>query len=266
MRDYILPLALASLGLFLMFSYKKNSAPETPADIPVAQSTSWSSTAASKNLASTPTPLLPASPFSKASTALHTTPAFDQPYVYFQEEITRLNDCLNRQNCPYPNTDSRAYETAVYTEMVRTIKTLAGWQTRHNYQDDRIPELMSVFLRYDNPYVKIEALKVMSTQTALPNHLDDILNQVVNFSQPEPIPYAMRELQRYKRPDEIRKVDNAISKVLLNGGIYSAVEIAKNLAPLITPNNRPFYKGILLKLEDDPLNEDIYEALSSSLN
>jgi hypothetical protein len=195
----------------------------------------------------------------------NTDSSFDQPYIFFQEKLSQLGDCLTKRNCQIPEKGPKDYDAAVYSEMVRTLKTLSAWQARHKYHDERIPALMGEFLPIENAYIKIEALKILATQKVDPDNLNGLLENVLRFPQPEVIPLGVKELARYTAPEQRKRIDDVAEQVLLQGGINAAVELAREIKPLLTSSNRNRYMTILGKLQQIPLSEDIAAELRESL-
>jgi hypothetical protein len=268
MKDYVIPVVLAGLGVGLLFHNKNNAAKKDPRPpAPLVRFRSWKnfqdmprdteSTPSLQRVSSLPIKSTPPSP--------PLGNAFDRPYIFFHEKLTDLDECLQKRNCPIKEKGPKDYDAAIYSEMLRTLKTLSAWQNRHKYQDHRIPELMADFLVVDNAYIKIEALKILGTQSPTPENLDLLLDSVLRYPQPEVIPLGIKELARYKSLEQRQRIDDVAEQVFLEGGVNSALELAKGIKPLLTSQNRNRYISILNQLSRIPLSAEIAQELGDNL-
>lgn len=265
MKSYLLPVGLASLGVVTLLHFKGR--PEqsmTVPEVPRSRATHLRSETAP--VRTTPIKSIKRPNGSNTSVMKTTTSAFDRPYQFFHERLTHLNNCLESRNCKYPQRDPRAYETAVHDETETTLRTLLNWQKRHHYRDSRIPQLMTEFLKFEKTEVKQIAIEILGTQPTHPAVLESLLENVIQHPQPDAVAPAMAELARYRSRQDRARIDAVVEETLLYGGIFSAVEVAKNMAPLITPQNRSRYTSILRTLQRTPLTEDIAEALAQALD
>lgn len=189
----------------------------------------------------------------------------DKAIEYFKNRLQFLEKCFQRR-CKLPNSDSRSYEHAVYMEVENTLETLKDWQKRHHLQDRRISRLVLSFLAFEKSEIKVTALEILATQPKDGRVVPHILGNVIDQAYPEPIPLAIRELARYKNSKHQQKIDVAVITALTHGSIFSAIEIAQNVQPLITPQNRIQFEDAMTDLSKQPLSRGIHAALRESLH
>ncbi len=190
--------------------------------------------------------------------------SFDKAFDYFKNRIEFLEKCFQRR-CKLDNSTSHSYEHAVYLEVEKTLDTLQDWQLRHNVQDRRLSQMMTKFLAYEKSEIKMGALEILSTQAKDERVVPHILKNVIDQAYPKPIGPAIRELSRYKNSKYQQKIDSSMIEALTHGSIFSAIEIAQNIEPLLTASNRPRFESALEELATQPLSRGIHQALSSSL-
>jgi hypothetical protein len=268
MKDYVIPIVLAGLGVGLLLHNKNNTMKKDPRPpAPLVRFRSWKtvSDAARNSESTTSAPRVSSSPLTNPAFSPPPGNSFDRPYIFFHEKLADLNECLQKRNCLIKEKGPKDYDATVYSEMLRTLKTLGAWQNRHKYQDHRIPELMADFIIIDNAYIKIEALKILGTQTPTPENLDLLLDSVLRYPQPEVIPLGIKELARYKSLEQRQRIDDVAEQVFLEGGVNSAVELAKGIKPLLTSQNRNRYLTILNQLSKIPLSAEIAQELGDNL-
>lgn len=190
---------------------------------------------------------------------------FDKPFQYFKDRLEVLDSCFE-QPCKFSNKDAKSYEYAVYSEIENTLDTLKTWQNRHDFKDPRISQLMTKFLAYEKSEIKVKALEILSTQLKDERVVPHVLEHVISQAYPTPIGSGLKELARYKNGKFKNQIDDTIVDVLTHGSIYSAVEVAKNLKPLMDSQNKQKFSRALDQLSDQPLSRDIYVALKTSLD
>lgn len=271
MKDYILPLILGITGLWAI-NYAltdKDQRASIPLYLPTLQSTTWGAVIAPLKGADKEAKSLPLSPWQRSpdgTPVLDYQQRFEETYAFFSSKFLTLKNCLIVKTCPYPQKGPKDYDSAVYEDVVANLKTFNSWQSRHYYVDGRISKLMRQLLPMENAYVKIEALKVLSSQSPDPQNLELILHEVVDYYQPEVIAPAMRELARFRTQDARTRIDNAVEEALLRGPLHAASEIAAQIKPLLHSGNRVRYQRILNELQSTPLSRDVEVALQASLN
>jgi hypothetical protein len=188
----------------------------------------------------------------------------DKPYEYFHNRLVELNKCFASE-CPFPQTDPKSYELAIYNEIHLSLLTLRTWQQRHNFKDERLSQLMTEFLPYEKAEIKKTALDILATQDPDERVVPVLLESVISYAQPDPIPKAMKELARYKDPSLKKMIDDTTIDVLTHGSVYSALEIAKNARLFVNTKNKLRYNNALKELSKQPLAQEVFEALEKSL-
>ena len=271
MKHYLLPIGMISAGSLLLIQWSSSTPQNSLNPFPPVPQAQFRSAQLSRD--SGPSTLSYRSAQTTAPSANVTKPlhlqmrrAFAEPYSFFQQKLETLKNCLTVRNCKYPQTDPQSYEIAVYEEITKTLRTLRSWVLRHNYKDERIAPFLKEFLPFEAAGVKIEALRILSTQTADPNLMEPILKHVILFYHPESVSIAMQELQRIDSPSQRDRMDDVFASVLVEGSVNAAVEIAKSLKPFIVDSNREHYRRVLQRLQRTPLSEEIAEELKAALD
>lgn len=190
---------------------------------------------------------------------------FDKPYAYFKNRLQLLESCFEKP-CKLPNSDAKSYEYAVFMEIEKTLETLKTWQQRHDFKDVRITQLMTQFLAYEKSEIKVMALDILSTQLKDERVVPHVLKHVISQAFPAPISPGIKELTRYKNGKWKNEIEDTLLDVLTHGSIYSAVEVAKNIKPIMDSNNKKKFSEALEQLSAQPLSRDIYAALKTSLD
>lgn len=266
MRKGLLLVSLITLCATIYFS-KKSIVSDNEVSTPTPVFTSASAHAT--GITAPPMAAHPSPPPSQFITAKNSTlsthkNSFDKPYEYFQKRLEFLNSCFKRR-CKLANNDPKAYELAVFLEVENTLETLKQWQKRHQFMDARIPLLMKSFLSYEKAEIKVLALEVLATQSKDQRLVPHILRNVIEQAHPAPISLAMKELGRYQNSPWKSEIEKSVLEVLSHGSVFSAIEVAKNLKPVINSRNRPQFQSALDELTNQPLTEDIQAALQKSL-
>lgn len=203
-------------------------------------------------------------PLTLQNASLRQSDSLDKALHYFKNRVAFLEKCFSKR-CKLPNTDSRSYEHAVYTEVEKTLETLKDWQQRHNVQDRRVSQMMTSFLAYEKSEIKVIALEILATQPKDERVVPHILKNVIEQAYPKPIGLAIQELARYKNTKHQQKMDSTLVQSLTHGSIFSAVQIAQNIEPMLTTQNRAQYQEALSELSKQPLARGIHTALRDSL-
>jgi hypothetical protein len=284
MRAYLLPITFAAAGAAMLIHSKSDQQKDMAAKLPAVPLSSFvSQTQSSRD---TQRPLRPVrvadssrltpTAFKRAATDDKTNTLFDKPYEFFHYKLTKLNydiaklqECLRVNapaRCQFDNNDPKEYEIQLYADATTTLQNLKKWLERHELRDDRITDLMTDFITFDNAYLKMAALDILATQRTDKTVLDPLLEDVIEYPQPEPIAAGMKELRRYHTFQEKIKIDNTLERVLRTGAVNAAEEVAKNLKPLINAHNWNRYDKIRDDMARSPLSEDIYVALSEALD
>jgi hypothetical protein len=125
-----------------------------------------------------------------------------------------------------------------------------------------ISKIARDFLKNPDGHVQEAALDLLSTQPIYPENLEAILNQVVRASDPELIPQAMLELERYDNPQDQARIHEVFAETLQTGAPFVALVISEHLGDFITAQSYWFYGEILKKLDERTL---IHQHLLSTL-
>ncbi|MBY0315607.1 MAG: hypothetical protein K2Q26_08815 [Bdellovibrionales bacterium] len=271
MKHYLLPLGMISAGSLLLIQWNSPAPQSRHTPLPSVPQAQFRSAQLSKDPGTATNSQRSAQvavPSARVTQPLQLQMqrAFAEPYAFFQQKLETLRNCLKVRNCKYPQSDPQSYEIAVYEDITKTLRTLRSWVLRHNYKDDRIAPFLKEFLPFESAGVKMEALRILSTQTADPTLVEPILNHVILFYHPESISLAMQELHRIDQPSQRDRMDEVFASVLVEGSVNAAVEIAKSLKPFVDESNRQNYRRLLHRLDRTPLSEEIAEELRSALD
>lgn len=262
MTTYWIPIALAGAGLLII----TEALTATPSD---AQTPKKAGRFGAMSVTESPTRTLassgPSSPDERSS-SLTAQPAMTSSW---QNELHSGFDaykkCLTSHRCAYRENDPRDYEIQVYQDMVGLLREFEAWRSAAGVQDRRVNQEMRRFLAVSDAYVKIEALKIIATQPPDPENLAPILDLVIRYSQPEVVPSAIAELARFRDPASRGAIDDVVESTLRSGAVFTSLEIAGNLKPLINSTNSARYQRLAVELERQPLGGEIAAALRESL-
>lgn len=260
-------LLLTSFGLiYVGYSFYSSKITTTPTHIsenPMHEETTTVS-APPLNAPAQEATLSPVTPLKITDLSTQQKVSADKAFDYFKNRLQFLEKCFQHR-CKLPNTDSRSYDHAVHMEIENTLETLKDWQSRHHLQDRRISSLALSFLSYQKSEIKVTALEILATQPKDERLVSHILKNVIHQAYPKPVPLAIKELARYKNSKQQQRIDSSMIQALTRGSVFSAIEIAQHIEPLLTPQNRPQYEDVLGELAQQPLSRGIYAALKDSL-
>ncbi len=176
------------------------------------------------------------------------------------DELYRLEECYEH-TCE-PDLDERSKFFSVGQKIKSSLLSLLSLVKHGEARGIEISKIARDFLKNPDGHVQEAALDLISSQPTYPENLEAILNEVVRASDPELIPQAMLELERYDDPRDQARIHEVFAEALQTGPPFVAVVIAEHLGDFITAQSFWFYSEILKKIDQQTL---IHQHLLSTL-
>jgi hypothetical protein len=195
----------------------------------------------------------------------------DDQSLNFQKKISfsigkvkKIKSCLQK-DCDYPDNDPREYSLSVYKDMSQKISTyrafwIKNWRLFSDSQKSNILD----FLKEDDGFVKKEMLDLLNTlpKDEASEHVDLVLDHVVDYHDSNLIPDALKFLKKTLNPNTEQTLSKRLSRAVSQGSPHVAQAVSKGVSSFISERTAQQYKDILKTLpEASPEKGQLSSAL-----
>lgn len=185
----------------------------------------------------------------------------DKGYMTKIESLKRLVTCYE-SNCDFADGDPREYDLSVGRELKKEMMDLYEDVLKKEIVDKSIEKTAIEFLAISDGHVKEAALLLLSTQPPSQDALDAIINDVLDYHDPNLIGLTLMELEKYK--DEAYKVQirESFLKNFKSGSLLVREALAKGLYRFVSEDTRSQFENIMESL---PKNSKVRNNIKYSL-
>ena len=210
----------------------------------------------------TPTPVLPSKNPSQNSDGKteSKSPTFQEISV----ALSQIETCKRSQSC-YSQEDPRAYEAQLKADLVSTLRTLNHKVKTGKVKNPWIFHVGMKFLSYEGDDVKKESLNLLVSQGLDRRLIDPIFEEVFSSPNPESTGLAMQTLSQFTEASDQNRISQKLSELITHGGLFPALEIVRNLKPLLTPHSRPYFVRALRDIERQEISQRLHASLKEAL-
>ena len=181
----------------------------------------------------------------------------------FVAHLNALSSCYEEE-CDFPDHEPRSYSYALGQAIVKSLDELSVWVKSKPFFDDAVSQIGRTYILSEDRFVQAAALRLLSTQpTSLENLLailEGVFNQGYDANLVAP---TLKELERYKDPQDLVRINEVLAQALLTGAPFLAEEVSLRMAPFVDGASFGFYKELLGQLPGDSV---YYHNLESILN
>jgi len=156
-------------------------------------------------------------------------------------ELSELETCQENDRCNFADTDPKA----VYFAVSDAIKT----KLRHfkEQADSEAIRLMGLrFITFDNDEVRLAALDLIASQPPKADNIPNLIKGIKWSTDPSVFKAGIMEFSRY--PQQNAEITQFLLETIQSGAIFVKREVAKQILPLLNPDNIQQFEQLLLTL------------------
>ena len=183
----------------------------------------------------------------------------------YKTRLRAIKGCLQTRECHYPNNDPKSYEHGVHKDMKHQLKQVYNEVRAQDEKSSEVKNIALSFLGENNDEVKLEALKILSTQDVNAENVDSIFEEVFESPNPKSSRFSMQIFASLN--DEVlqKHVDEKLFTVLTRGSVYSALTVAQNINLVTDSNNRQIFIDAASEIQEQGVSQKVYEELRNQL-
>lgn len=168
----------------------------------------------------------------------------------FRSRLDKVAECYSHDNCPYSNSDPRAYALAVGQDLKRNLDRFAQKVLSEGFRDLEIERIASEYLAVPDGHVKEAALELLQTQGPSELGVEAVLQQVFTYHDAKLIPMGLRYLAGLASANPLTdsRISQTLSEAVRSGSPFVAREIAKNILLILNEDNFSYYESLLSEL------------------
>ncbi len=177
-------------------------------------------------------------------------------------ELRKIFKCYEQLNCPFSQSDSRAYDLAVGKKLKEKINEISEYVEEANIEDERIAALARKYLSVEDGHVKEAALLLLSTQPTSEDNLNSILDEVIDYHDSALLPVAFLEFEKYENESDRQMIEESLFKNMKSGSILVREGISKNLLTMINERNK---EKVVMFMQSLPSDSNMRRNLQNSI-
>jgi hypothetical protein len=175
------------------------------------------------------------------------------------EKLTQLLHCEQLNNCPEDPTNPRNSYYLLGEQINLQLDQIINLQ-REQGQTERFVQLAQQFYQYQNPFVQLKALLLISEQNKNIDTVNILLNELTKINDKKLLLQTLDQLKRY--PEKSEAIDVAFSTILTTGSFTASKALAKALGPFLNKDNIHHYIALLNKM---PMKSSKYYSLKERI-
>jgi len=192
------------------------------------------------------------------------TPAEKQAHEILAE-MRQTWDCYQSPQCRLGDAgDPRAEYFEAGRRIAAGMRALIRQHRNHRIGDEQLGRAAHQVLAYDSGRARAAAIEALGRLPAVGEHLDALTRALDQHHDEKLFALAMPELKRYAERGHRAEVDAFLQSNLRFGAHFPARTIARELGPLLTPDNIGAYEELARELPPDtPRAEALRQTLET---
>ncbi len=176
-------------------------------------------------------------------------------------KLYTLKNCYTT-DCDIASSDSREYELTIGSQLKQELLAFYEEVLKSGRVSTEIEDVALEFLAINDGHVKEAALLLLSTQPPSQVALTGIIENVLDYHDPNLIGLALIELEKYKNEDYHIQIKESFLKNFREGSLLVKEALAKGIYKFVNQDTRSQYESILNNL---PKNSRVRKNLKASL-
>lgn len=180
-------------------------------------------------------------------------------------KIDKINEVVScyQKDCDFADTDSREYGLSVGQALKSQMMELYEETLKMELESSQIEELGAKLLAIGDGHVKEAAILLLSTQPPSQMVLDSLIENVIDYHDPNLIGLTLIELEKYNDEKYKIQIRDSFMKNFKEGSLLVKEALAKGLYRFVSEDTRGQFQDIL---ENLPKNSRVRNNLKSSLD
>ncbi|EQC46656.1 hypothetical protein [Bacteriovorax sp. Seq25_V] len=176
-------------------------------------------------------------------------------------KLYTLKDCYT-SDCDIASNDAREYELTIGSKLKKELLSFYEEVLKSGKVSSEIEDVALEFLAINDGHVKEAALLLLSTQPPTQVALNGIIDNVLDYHDPNLIGLALIELEKYKSEEYNLQIKESFVRNFREGSLLVKEALAKGIYKFVNHESRSQYENILNNL---PKNSRVRKNLKASL-
>lgn len=174
-----------------------------------------------------------------------------------------LRRCHLKENCSYSKELPESYMVALADDTAFQLSQLETLVKKQNLKRKFLENIAFEFMKWDMGHVKLEALRLASTQEKSTKMRNFILTNIIDHYDAEIITPAALELGRYDSKEDRAIIVNHFVETMKTGSPFVSEELAKLSGLFINSESKGVFESALKELK---ANTNTFKNLESALS
>lgn len=170
------------------------------------------------------------------------------PKAGMLQALRETKDCLESENCNFPQTDPRSYSFAVGRRIAEQLSEFGAAYADDPALENEAAEAAREFMLMPDGFVQEQAMLLMGQLPPSSANVDAMISGLENSPDPLLVEQAMKEWERYLGTSDEARIQEFLANFIAHGGQFSSEKASELILGFLNERSLPTFEEKLASM------------------